>query len=310
MRRVARYFASVLLGAFAALAWTFAPVRLAPDPPDRWHFDALPEAHPPPTLTIARMTTGAVHSRQGLAVRGGSLATETEFAMAPILVDHPRGKLLIDSGFGRDVDDHFARARWLMRVLTRYTRTTPAVETLAARGVESNALRGIVLTHAHWDHVSGVADFPATPVLVPQSERDFIASGSEESALIRGFRDVKYEIYAFEGGEYLGFPAHHDFFGDGSVVAVPAPGHTPGSVVVFVTLPGDVRYAFIGDLSWTREGVEWPAERPWLPRSLADADAESARAQLRHLHALHEAFPALRIVPAHDVAALAQVPAL
>jgi len=243
-------------------------------------------------------------------VRGGSLATETEFAMAPILVDHPDGKLLIDSGFGRDVDRHFAQARWLMRALTRYTRETPAVETLAAHGVDASMLRGIVLTHAHWDHVSGVADFAGTSVLVPQAERDFIAGGSEESALIRGFRDVRYEVYAFEGGEYLGFPAHHDFFGDGSVVAVPAPGHTPGSVVVFVTLPDGVRYAFVGDLSWTREGIEWPAERPWLPRSLADADAESARAQLRHLHALHVAFPALRIVPAHDVAALADVPAL
>ena len=29
----------------------------------------------------------------------------------------------------------------------------------------------ILLTHAHWDHVSGVADFPGVPVLVTEEER-------------------------------------------------------------------------------------------------------------------------------------------
>ena len=307
--RVRRLLALLLALALGAFAWSFAPVRLDPSPPGRWTFER-PAANPPPELRLSVLRTGAIASRQGLAVRGGSLLERAEFEMAPILVEHPKGVLLIDAGFGREVDRHFETQPWIGRKLTTYTRGTPAAKQLAEHGIAPTSLRGIVLTHAHWDHVGGVPDFTAVPVLVPQAERDFIASDADESALIRGFPDVRYEVYAFEGGPYLGFPSSHDFFGDGSVVAVPAPGHTPGSVVVFVTLPGEGgRYAFVGDLAWALEGIEWPAERPWLARSLADRDQAAARENLRHMHALGLAQPDLRIVPAHDRRALARLPA-
>ena len=46
--------------------------------------------------------------------------------------------------------------------------------------------------------------------------------------------------------------------GDGSVVIVPEPGHTPDSIVIFVSLPSGVRYAFVGDLAWQMEGLDIP----------------------------------------------------
>ena len=50
------------------------------------------------------------------------------------------------------------------------------------------------------------------------------------------------------------------------------PGHTPGSVGVFVNLPSGKRFLIIGDTSWTKEGVDWPAEKPWLARRMVDFD--------------------------------------
>jgi glyoxylase-like metal-dependent hydrolase (beta-lactamase superfamily II) len=306
--RILRSLAAVVALALVAFGWTFAPVKLDASPPGRWTFER-PQANPPPELRISVLRTGTIESRRGLAVRGASLLEGSVFEMAPILVEHPKGTLLIDAGFGRDVDRQFLTTPWIGQKLTTYSHGTPAADQLAARGIAPSSLRGIVLTHAHWDHVSGVPDFPGVPVLVPEAERAFIACVADESALIRGFADVRYEVYAFDGGPYLGFPASHDFFGDGSVVAVPAPGHTPGSVVVFVTLAGEGgRYAFVGDLAWTLEGIEWPAERPWLARSLADRDASAARDNLRHMHALGLAQPDLRITPAHDSRALARLP--
>ena len=37
------------------------------------------------------------------------------------------------------------------------------------------------------------------------------------AALARGFADVRYEEYGFDGAPYLGFPASHDVYGDGSI---------------------------------------------------------------------------------------------
>jgi len=79
------------------------------------------------------------------------------------------------------------------------------------------------------------------------------------------FAGIRYEEYGFEEGPYLGFPYSHDVYGDGSIVVVPAPGHTPGSVIIFVTLHSGMRYAFVGDLVWQLEGITLREGAPLAP---------------------------------------------
>ncbi|HMM68759.1 MAG TPA: hypothetical protein PKC03_17640, partial [Dokdonella sp.] len=108
---------------------------------------------------------------------------------------------------------------------------------------------------------------------------------------------------------YLGYAQSFDVWGDGSIVVVPAPGHTPGSVVIFVNLP-TVRYAFVGDVVWQSEGIERPAERPWISRHLVDFDASQVREQITRLAALHRKFPQIVMVPAHDARPTKAMPRL
>ena len=113
------------------------------------------------------------------------------------------------------------------------------------------------------------------------------------------FTGIRYEEYGFEGGPYLGFPASHDVYGDGSIVVVPAYGHTPGSVIVFVTLPAGTRYAFVGDLVYQLEGITQREERSWfVRRSGGDEDAEGNRENMLRMIALKQRLPDLIIVPA------------
>lgn len=124
----------------------------------------------------------------------------------------------------------------------------------------------------------------------------------------RLFNGIRYEEYEFEGGPYLGFPASHDFYGDGSIVVVPAFGHTPGSVIIFVTLPRGKRYAFVGDVEWQLKAIAEREERPWISRRRADTDREANRENLLRMIALKERLPELVIVPAHDMRAFAEMP--
>ena len=267
-------------------------------------------AHPPQELRIAALPTGEMLSRAAFAFRGGAFGEQRSFTMHALLVSHPNGRLLIDTGFGRGVDRHVQSLSLPMRLSTQYRAGTPAADQLAAAGIEPHTLTGIVLTHAHWDHVGGIPDMPGVPVWVPSAERELIRRGALAAKLLHGFSGVRYRVYDFPHGPYLGFPHSYDVFGDGSVVIVPAGGHTPGSVIVFVTTPDGKRYGLIGDLVWQREGLELPAERPFLVRKLVDDDEARVRELIVHLHRLQRADKQLVLVPAHDARAWRGLPTL
>jgi glyoxylase-like metal-dependent hydrolase (beta-lactamase superfamily II) len=115
--------------------------------------------------------------------------------MTAVLVRHPRGDLLVDIGFGRAIDTQIELMPLFFRLTTSHERLATAADRLASRGYDRTRLRAIVLTHAHWDHASGVADFPGTPVWVPAAERQFIADGGWLTAVARSARDARYEIH-------------------------------------------------------------------------------------------------------------------
>ena len=83
-------------------------------------------------MSLSALPTGALASRAMFAFRGGAFGDEREFAMTALLVRHPRGDLLIDTGFGRDVDAHVATTPRIGQALTRYHEGVPAAVHAAA----------------------------------------------------------------------------------------------------------------------------------------------------------------------------------
>lgn len=307
-----RRAALVLLGLGVAvgvpLGATFLPAHL--DLADLPEDLVLPAASPPDGLAVYALTTANVGSTAMFAYRGGSPNEPRPFAMTAFLVEHPRGNILIDAGTASDGEAHFEEQSILMTALSEYEPGRSASDQLLEAGIATSALT-IIPTHAHWDHVSGVADLPGVPVWLPAAEADAISGAADGTEVARAVVDPKQiRRYAFDDGPYLGYHHSHDVYGDGSVVLVPAPGHTVGSVVVFVALPVGARYAFIGDIVWQREGITKPAERPWIARWLVDHDDDAVRDQIAHLAALDRRFPQLVIIPAHDARAAAELPPL
>lgn len=295
----------LLFVALGALGWTFTAGTL---PVSEVAMD-IPRVNPPPQMKLSVLHTGKMFSQAAFAWRGGAFGEERVFGMAAVLVQHPKGALLIDAGFGKNVDAHAGTIPTLMRATSRYEKETPAAEQLARAGFDLAQLKGVVITHAHWDHVSGLEDFPGVPVWLTQPEMDFIKSGDRATVLAASLGELNYRVYGFADGKYLGYETSYDVFRDGSVVLVPAPGHTPGSIIAFVNTPDNKRYAFVGDLVWQREGVELPAERPWLSRRLVDHDEGGVRREVARLHRLKERNPDLVVVPAHDRRVLDTLPA-
>lgn len=262
--------------------------------PPRW-VDPLPEATAPADMAVYQLPTGSYDTRAALAVKGGSFRDKRHFAATAVLVRHPKGDLLIDAGFGAHVAEHIA-------TLPRFTRApyraaSTAKEQLDAAGYDYSHLLGVLVTHSHWDHVSGLDELQV-PIWINAGELSYAAQDTDGKVFQKVCPGHDIHEYQLDGPPYLGFASSLDVHGDGSVVIALAGGHTTGSVVVFVATPSGKRYAFIGDLTWQLDGVRRRVERPWLLRKLADSDPEQVRQGLLRVIALTDY---MQIVPAHDL---------
>jgi N-acyl homoserine lactone hydrolase len=277
-------------------------MKTLPMPP-AWQ-GPLPKSTPPPGTAVYQLPTGSYETRAGFAFKGGSFRDKRPFAATAILITHPGGDFLVDAGFGAGIAAHVHAQPWYAR--SAYQATGTASAQLDASGYERRKLRGVLITHSHWDHVSGL-DQLQVPIWTNAGELRYAAQARDGKV----FRTVSegHEIHEYEFGSapYLGFPLSHDVYGDGSVVVALAGGHTTGSVIVFVTLPTGKRYAFIGDVAWQLEGVRLPAERPLLMRKLADVDPGQLRGDLLRVASLAGL---MQVVPAHDLAAYEGIPRL
>jgi len=109
---------------------------------------------------------------------------------------------------------------------------------LDAAGYDRSRPLGVLVTHSHWDHVSGLDEL-AVPIWINAGEREYAAEDVDGKVFRRVSQRHEIHEYPFDGPSYLDFPCSHDVYGDGSVVIALAGGHPTGSVVVFVTVrPG------------------------------------------------------------------------
>ncbi len=140
------------------------------------------------------------------------------------LIDHPKGKVLFDSGLHKTIQrDPAARLGGLAKAFRFfYAPGEDIAARLAAIGVEVGQIDYLVTSHLHFDHVGGNEAVPNACLVI--QKREWEAALDPELAHMNGFMAQDYDL----GHDRLEADGEHDLFGDGAVVCVPTSGHTPG----------------------------------------------------------------------------------
>lgn len=159
------------------------------------------------------------------------------------LLQHPEGMLLWDTGLpdslfekpeGLDVlngDLNFSVQKTLASQLEEVEVTPQDIEYLT-------------FSHMHYDHVGNSNLFAASTLLIDEKEYEAAFHHDTEGASV-------YDNHCYnelEQSHTIKMTGIYDVFGDGSVLTVPSPGHSPGHRVLYVNLPKTGPVVISGDL--------------------------------------------------------------
>ena len=238
-------------------------------------------------------------------IEGQLTPATTTMAIGAFVVEHPSGTFLADAGMCADAHTrHLAELPALVRKISAGPPPEAGLaDALRGAGVDPDTLRFALLTHVHWDHVSGLAELPGLPARISAAEVPFADpdAPARPGVVPAALRGVRFEPVELDGPPVLTFPASHDVFGDGTVLLCDLSGHTPGHVGILLTLRSGRRLLLAGDAVWNSAQLRLVRQRPAVAR-LADADPEAVYRTVIRLAKLP---PEITVLPAHDHDAIA-----
>ena len=224
-----RHLTTALTGAlFAALL--SAAARAAPPPVELWRLDC------------GELWEGNLDEFSDTRAYVGQ---SKRLVVSCYLIRHGESYMLWDTGLEK-AD--------LGKPLVRNTTESEAlsitiVDQLAKIGVKPQQVSLIGISHYHFDHTGQAGDFPQAKLMMGKADLALLRRPGSERA-----KPLAHWISG--GGQVEDIEGDKDVFGDGKVVMLGLPGHTPGHHGLLVTLDGAGPVLLSGDVAHFRENLE------------------------------------------------------
>jgi N-acyl homoserine lactone hydrolase len=257
-------------------------------------------------------TANSAGSLEAMVVAGGRFTHVRKLVHVAVLVEHPDGRFLWDTGLGGELESQMESFNFMDRQLFKIENHIPARQQLQETGFDLATIDMIIPSHMHWDHVSGLEDFVPTPVWVQSGSLEEANAGEPPGFVKSQFDspEIIWDFITLDDGAYEGFASSKDIYGDGRVVLVNTPGHSIGHLGLFLNFSPEERYFFIGDTAWVHPGIVSNSSRPWIVKALVGVDQnfEQNARTLEHMHELYKSNKSIQFIPAHDEQILATLP--
>ena len=185
---------------------------------------------------------------------GVNVGMAWEFSDNCYLIQHGNNLLLWDSGMSDSIAAKTEGVSGAGGLLTMWVRKTLASQ-LQALGIAPTDITEIAFSHFHGDHVGNANLFTSATLYIQEPEYD-AAFGPNAAKF--NFAPPLYE--KLRANPTVKLNGDHDVFGDGSVIILSTPGHTPGHQCLLVRLPNRGPVVLSGDMvhfqdNWTHRRV-------------------------------------------------------
>jgi N-acyl homoserine lactone hydrolase len=196
------------------------------------------------------------------------------------LIEHPKGLVLFDTGLvPASLDDPRAVYGDLADLITLTASPDQRLDRqIEALGYRTSDITHVIASHAHFDHSGGLYLFPEAKFYAGQGELQHAYWPARIGAGFFRLEDLD-PTRTFNWYEIPGIDV--DLFGDGSMVILFTPGHTPGELSLLVRLP-QRNFILTGDTVHLRAALDQEIHFP------VDADTAAAVRSLRRLKLLRD----------------------
>lgn len=286
---------------------------------------SLPPARPPAPFGVHVLSVGEVRVRPDNIVgtwRPMLLWTLTSRSWTDwlpvhvVVIEHPLGTVLFDTGQDpASVSDPTyyppGLLGWIYRRQAQFrVPSAQALEpALAAVGVALDDVATVALSHLHQDHAGNVAALAHARVLVDPREHALLDEKSPElhgvlpqHLAVEGLTLTPVDYAPLPDDTLAPFTEGHDVHGDESLVLLPTPGHSAGSMSLLVRRAARAPLLLVGDVTYDPDALA-------AGRVPGTGATDQQRETTARINALKERLPGLVIVAAHDPQAAALVAA-
>jgi glyoxylase-like metal-dependent hydrolase (beta-lactamase superfamily II) len=193
-----------------------------------------------------------------------------------------RAWIMVDAGMDRE---HAAAAHDSSQFFDeRYARAVAAL-----RGASL-----IVVTHEHYDHIGTVAHSAVADELAPKT----MLTHAQMESLLHNTKMTLTPFDSTHAGRYIVVDYDRELPIAPGVVLIKAPGHTPGSQVVYVKLASGREVILSGDVAMNHLGIETEKEKPDPAHRVGAADRAAIAGELAWLHQAERT--GVTVVVSHD----------
>ena len=127
---------------------------------------------------------------------------------------------------------------------------TSLVDLLAQLKLTPDQVKYVGVSHYHGDHTGQVSAFPRATLLIGKGDWDVLNDAKS------GVNAAPFANWISGGGKVEPLPGDKDVFGDGTVVVLNTPGHTPGHHSLLVRLKEKGPVLLTGDLAHFHENYD------------------------------------------------------
>jgi len=225
-------------------------------------------------MKLQFISAGRLRLKKSIYDRSADRSETFEAPVSSALIRHKQGNVLFDTGCHPSVVEH-GEERWgsLMKVMTPVMGAQDTLlPNLACVGIAPDDIDVVVNSHFHPDHCGCNEFFRKATILAHAREIEAAkAPGAETAGYLRVDWDHGQKTDAVDG--------ERDVFGDGKLVLIPLPGHTPGTMGASVNLDRDGSFLLVSDAVSLRANLDTDIapRNTWNAEALLKSFAEIRR---------------------------------